>query len=68
MMLAVMSTGIQDTVSWLGSSVGILPRYLELAMTYKSKISCQLVVEMVLSSCLLFFLGLVAEHSWRQSQ
>ena len=26
-------------------------------MTYKSKISCQLVVEVVLSSCLLFFVG-----------
>lgn len=31
-MLAVVSTGTQDTVSWLGISVGTLPRYFELAI------------------------------------
>lgn len=38
MMLAVISTGTHDTVSWDGSSVGILPRYFELAMTCESTI------------------------------
>ena len=31
--LAALSTGIQGTVSCPGKVVGILPRYLELAMT-----------------------------------
>ena len=31
MTFAVVSTGIQATVSWPGMVVGILPRYLELA-------------------------------------
>ena len=37
MMYAVMSIGIQATVSWPGMLLGILPRYLELAISCSCK-------------------------------